>query len=162
MATDPPPDLILAPLNSDPKTVEAWVTLFPLVIVVLDPFTYESAWLLDEAGRILGLFTAADVRVGFVVTASADETRQFLGPWTDELLAFADPDRAAVKAFGLESLPALVHIDMAGKVAGVAEGWDPLAWRSVMDDLAGILSWSRPIIPGPGAPAPYPGSPANA
>src|SRR3954447_647491 len=114
MATDPPPDLILAPLNSEPKTVEAWVTMFPLVLVVLDPFTYESAWLLSEAGRILGQFTAADVRVGFVVTGSADETRQFLGPWTNELLAFADPDRAAVKGLGLESLPALVHIDMAG------------------------------------------------
>src|SRR3954453_16576522 len=122
MATDPPPDLILAPLNSEPKTVEAWVTMFPLVVVVLDPYTYESAWLLDEAGRILSGFTAADVRVGFVVLAGAEESQRFLGPWANELLAFADPDRASVKGFGLDALPALVHIDMAGKVAGVAEG----------------------------------------
>src|SRR5437763_345164 len=134
MATDPPPDLILAALTSEPKTVEAWVTLFPLVIVVLDPFTYESAWILDEAGRILQLFTAADVRVGFVVTGTPAETKQFLGPWADELLAFPDPERTAVKALGLESLPALVHIDMAARVAGAAEGWDPPAWRAVLND----------------------------
>ena len=30
----------------------------------------------------------------WVVTASAEEAKQFLGPWADELLTFADPDRA--------------------------------------------------------------------
>src|SRR5882724_8150569 len=73
MATDPPPDLVLTPLNGEPRRVDDWVTLFPLALVVLDPYTYESAWLLDEAGRILSSFTAADVRVGWVVAATADE-----------------------------------------------------------------------------------------
>jgi hypothetical protein len=160
MATDPPGDLVLTPLHGDPKDVDAWVTLFPLAVVVIDPYTYESAWLLEEAGRILSSFTAADVRVGWVVTATAKEAREFLGPWAESLLTFADPDREMVKALGLATLPAFVVIDMAGHVLGAAEGWDPAGWRAVVDGLAHILGWTRPIVPGPGAPGPYAGSPA--
>src|SRR5437016_843696 len=40
MATDPPPDLVLTPLNGEPRSVDDWVTLFPLALVVLDPYTY--------------------------------------------------------------------------------------------------------------------------
>src|SRR3954471_16171983 len=121
MATDPPPELVLTPLNGEPRRVDDWVTLFPLALVVLDPYTYESAWLLDEAGRILTSFTAADVRVGWLVTATADEARQFLGPWAESLLTFTDPERAAVKALGLETLPAFVVVDMATKIGAAAE-----------------------------------------
>ncbi len=95
MATDPPPDLVLTPLNGEPRGIDDWVTLFPLALVVLDPYTYESAWLLEEAGRILTSFTAADIRVGWLTTSSADEAREFLGPWADKLLTFVDPDREA-------------------------------------------------------------------
>ena len=75
MPTDPPPDLLLTPLHGDARPIEDWVTLFPLAVVALDPYTYESAWLLEEAGRILTSFSAADVRVGWLVTATADEAR---------------------------------------------------------------------------------------
>ncbi len=160
MATDPPPDLVLTPLTGEPRRVDDWVTLFPLALVALDPYTYESAWLLEEAGRILTSFTAADVRVGWLVTASKDEARSFLGPWADTLLTFADPDRAAIKGLGLSTLPAFVVIDMAGKVPTVAEGWDPVQWRAAVGHLAAILEWSKPAIPGTGAPGPYPGTPA--
>src|SRR5437764_3807518 len=115
MPTSPPPDLELAPLTGEPRTIGAWVTLFNLAVVVVDPYTYESAWLLDEAGRILSDYTAADVRVGWVVTATAAEAKQFMGPWADGLLTFADPDRQFVKAIGLQSLPAFVPITMAGQ-----------------------------------------------
>jgi hypothetical protein len=158
MATDPPPDLVLTPLTGEPRTVDEWVTLFVLGIVVLDPFTYESAWLLKEAGRILTSFTAADVRVGWLATANADEAREFLGPWAEQLLTFVDPNREVVKALGLETLPAFVVINMANKIEAVAEGWDPPAWRTAVHQLAAILEWSSPVIPGPGAPRPYPGS----
>ena len=160
MATDPPPDLVLTPLHGEPRRVDDWVTLFPLALVALDPYTYESAWLLEEAGRILRTFTAADVRVGWLVTATADEARQFLGPWGEELLTFVDPQREAVKALGLGTLPAFVVIDMATKVGDAAEGWDPPAWRRAVEHLSSILSWSSPAIPGPGAPGPYAGTPA--
>ena len=160
MATDPPPDVVLAPLTGEPRTVAAWVTLFNLAVVVVDPYTYESAWILDEAGRMLTTYTAADVRVGFVVTGTAAEAKEFLGPWAESLLTFADPDRELVKGLGLDTLPAFVHINMAGQAEGVAEGWDPPAWRAVAANLSKVLSWTVPVIPGAGAPNPYPGAAA--
>jgi hypothetical protein len=161
MPTDPPRDLELQPLTGQARTLEAWVTLFNLAVVVVDPYTYESAWLLDEAGRILTGYSAADVRVGWVVTASIAEAKEFMGPWADEFLTFADPDRAFVKGVGLETLPAFVHINMAAQAEGVAEGWNPEGWRKVAANLSRILSWTVPVIPGPNAPAPYPGSKAG-
>jgi hypothetical protein len=158
MATDPAPDLALTPLVGESRRVDDWVTLFPLAVVALDPFTYESAWLLEEAGRILSGYTAADVRVGWIVTATADEAREFLGPWAERLLTFIDPDREVVKGLGLATLPSFVVIDMSCKVAAVAEGWAPAEWRAAAAHLSAILDWSKPAIPGPGAPGPYPGS----
>lgn len=160
MATDPPADLTLVPLQGEPHTVAEWVTTFHLALVVLDPFTYESAWLLEEAGRILDTYTAADVRVGWLVAGSADEARQFLGPWAEQLLTFIDPEREAVKALGLEQLPAFVHIDMACQVASSAEGWQPAEWREALAELSRTLSWTQPALPGPGAPGPFTGTPA--
>ena len=81
MTVDPPGDVKLTPLQGEPRTLQEWLTTFHLVVVVLDPYTYESAWLLDTAGRILSEFRGADCRVGFLVTANAEDARQFLGPW---------------------------------------------------------------------------------
>ena len=160
MATDPPADLTLTPLNGQPLPLPGWLTTFQLAMVVLDPYTYESAWLLPTAGRILKVYEEADCRVAFLLTCSADEARQFLGPWADEILTFVDPDRTAVKALSLERLPAFVRIRQDQTLGGVAEGWDPDAWREVADDLSKAMSWSRPVIPEPSDPMPYEGSPA--
>ena len=160
MATDPSGDLLLAPLTGEAHSVSEWLTTFHLCIVVLDPYTNESAWILETAGRILQNYTAADVRCAFLVTATADEARQFLGPWTERLLVFADPDREAVKALGLQQLPAFVHLNISGAVEDSAEGWDPDAWRRVAENLSRLQDWTRPTIPGPGDPAPYSGTAA--
>ncbi len=160
MATDPPADLQLAPINGEPRTIAEWLVTFQLAVVVLDPFTNESSWLLETAGRVLTHFTGADCRCAFVVTGTADEARQFLGPWADRVLTFADPDRELVKGLGLDELPAFVHLRQDGAVANVAEGWDPVEWRNVATRLAKDMSWSRPLIPGAGDPKPYAGSPA--
>src|SRR5918995_235647 len=90
VATNPPGDLELAPLDGEPRTLDAWLTTFHLAAVVLDPYTYESAWLLPTAGRILEDFRGADCRIAFVVTADADDTREFLGPWATRVLTFAE------------------------------------------------------------------------
>ena len=42
-----------------------------------------------------------------------------------EFLVFADPDRVAVKAFGLESLPAFVHVNQHHQVEADGRGLDP-------------------------------------
>ncbi|MEA3216381.1 MAG: hypothetical protein QOJ19_2537, partial [Acidimicrobiia bacterium] len=77
---------------------------FPLLAVVLDPFTYESAWLLETSGRILETFRGASVRICFILTCTADEARQFLGPWAERMLTYVDPERDFVRACGLEQL----------------------------------------------------------
>jgi hypothetical protein len=160
VATDPPADLVLTPLKGDGRTVEQWLTVFHLLSVVVDPYTNESAWLLDVAARILREFAGAAVRVNWIVTGDADDARAFLGPLASEFLTFTDPDRTAVKALGLERLPALVFILMDGSVAATAEGWDPVAWRKATEVVATAVRWSKPVIPEPGDPAPYQGAPA--
>jgi hypothetical protein len=160
VATDPPGDLDLAPLDGEPRSLDGWLTTFHLAAVILDPYTYESAWLLETAGRILDTFREADCRIAFVVTADADDAREFLGPWAQRILTFADPDRDLVKALGLNELPAFVHLRQDRSVAAIAEGWDPPEWKYVASELGKAMSWSRPTIPGPGDPQPYAGSPA--
>ncbi len=161
MATDPPADLTLTPINGEARTISDWVTTFQLAAVVLDPFTNESSWLLETAGRLLTHFREADCRVAFIVTGTPAETRQFLGPWADKVLTFADPGRAAAKAMGLNELPAFVHVRGDLHLAASAEGWDPEQWRQVAASLAKANSWSTALIPGLGDPSPYAGSAAT-
>jgi hypothetical protein len=152
---------VLTPIRGKPRTVRELLTTFHLVFVALDPFTNESAWILPTAARILTVFDQADCRVAWLVAgATPEECRMFLGPWAEQMLTFADPDREAVKAFGLERLPALVHLGIDGTIAGAAEGWRPAEWRAVTDRLAKMMSWRAPAIPSPRDPAPFAGTPA--
>ena len=160
MTTDPPADLVLEPINGEARTIAEWLTTFQLATVVLDPFTNESAWLLDTAGRVLLHFREADCRVAFIVTGTVDEARQFLGPWADKVLTFADPNRATVRGMGLRELPTFLHIRGDRTIASAAEGWDPEQWRDVAESLAKDNSWSIPLIPTNGDPSPYAGSAA--
>lgn len=160
MATNPPSDLTLTPINGAGRSVAQLLTTFHLCFVALDPFTNESAWILPTAARILQTFEQADVRVAWLVTATPAECRMFLGPWAREILTFADPDRTAVKAFGLERLPAIVHLAMDGTVVNAAEGWSPPAWKRVTDHLAKITAWRAPSLPAPADPGPFEGTPA--
>jgi hypothetical protein len=160
MATNPPLDVELQDLRGGSRSLEQWLTNFHLCVVVLDPYTNESAWALESAGRVLQSYAEADVRVGWVVTCDADGARRFLGPWADRLLTFVDPDRALVRGLELEQLPALVFVNMSGALEGCAEGWDPEEWRKVCEHLSELLSWSVPALPIAGDPAAYAGSPA--
>lgn len=151
---------MLSPLGADPRPLEEWLTTFHLATVVLDPYTNESSWVLKPAVRILEALRGSHARVNLMVTADADDTKQFLGPLADRFLVFCDPDRAAVKAFGLESLPAFVFVAVDGNVVASAEGWDPAAWRTVAHEIATWTKWLAPTIPLPGEPGPFRGSPA--
>ena len=153
--TDPGLDTVLTPLRGSGRgrPLREWLTNFHHCWVVLDPYTNESAWVLEAAGRVLSDYAAADVRVGFLVTADADGTSQFLGPWADRLLAFVDPDRAMVQALGLRQLPALVHLNISGAVEAVVEGWDPERWRDACSRTC------RGSCPGPSRRCPSPATP---
>lgn len=160
MAQSPPPDTILRPINAPARPLSQYLTTFHLVLAALDPFTNESVWILETAGRILSVFAEADCRVGWLVAGDPDECRQFLGPWSERFLTFSDPDREVVKSLGLQRLPAIVHLGMDGTVAAAAEGWHPVEWQQVVDGLAQMLSWKAPRLPSPRDPAAYEGSPA--
>lgn len=142
-------------------TLGDWLITFHMAAVVLDPYTYESAWVLEPARRILRQFREADCRVAFIVVGNDDEANQFLGPITKEVLTLTDPDRTFVKDAELEQLPAFLHIAQEGSIVGRAEGWDPVAWSDVATRLALRMHWTAPVIPMPGDPVAFPGSPAE-
>lgn len=162
MPTHPPPDTVLRPLNGPERPLSQYLTTFQLVLVAIDPFTLESAWLLETASRILDAFGQADCRVGWLCASDPDECKAFLGPHAQRFLTFADPDRSFIKALGLEWLPAFVHLGMDATVIDAAQGWRPSEWRRVAEGLARILHWTPPPIPATGDPAPFPGTPAMA
>lgn len=160
MVSTPSPTVVLDPVGDAGRPLAEWLTTFHLASVVLDPYTNESSWILPTAARILRGFAGAAVRVNFVVTATDDEARAFLGPLAKEFLVFADPDRAFVRSLGLNSLPAFVFVRSDGTVPASAEGWDPLAWRAVAKSIADTTAWSTPAIPVTGDPVSFHGTPA--
>ena len=163
MATDPPPDLMLSPIEGQPRTVREWLTTFHLLLVAVDasggPASRPSRWILPTATRVLTDYDQADCRVAWLVAGDADDARRFLGPRANDILTFTDPDRAAIRAFGLASLPAIVHLGMDGHVVNAVEGWDPMAWRALTIELSRIVDWTRPMLPAPRDPGPFPGAP---
>jgi hypothetical protein len=161
VATAPDPALDLEQLTGEIRPVSDWLTMFPLVLAVIDPYTHESAWLLPTIRRIFQNFRGADCRVAWLSTADREGTKQFLGPLADESLTFIDPQRALVASLDLSVLPALVILRIDCSLGGVAEGWDPVAWSTVVEDLANLARWSKPVIPLRGDPVAYPGTPAR-
>jgi hypothetical protein len=159
VVTTAPADLSVTALGGEPRTLEEWVTTFHLLLVVIDPYTDQSAWILETADRILNNFREADCRVAWLVASDAADARTFLGPYSARTLTLIDPDRAVIRGLGLERLPALVHIRQDLTVVGAAEGWHPAEWASITENLGRIMSWSRPLIPGGLDPSPFDGSP---
>ncbi|MEM7142673.1 MAG: hypothetical protein AAF548_16745 [Actinomycetota bacterium] len=152
-------DLDLQPLDGDARPLGDWLTTFPLVPVVLDPYTHESAWLLDTSKRILEHFSGADCRICWILTCSVDDAKRFLGPYADEVLAFADEGKTIVNTLGVEQAPAILLLRQDGVVTAKAEGWNPDAWREVAEQIADLTHWSRPQIPAAGDPASFDGTP---
>ena len=151
-------DFELTPLDGESRSLSEWLTTFPLVPIVLDPYTHESAWILDTARRVLTSYKGADCRPCWIVAASADDAKQFLGPYADEFLTFADPDKAAIKGWGIESAPAFALVWQDGNIMAKAEGWDPETWREVAEAIDDQTKWIRPQLPAPGDPAPFAGT----
>jgi hypothetical protein len=160
VATNVALDINLTTIGGEQRPLHEWVTTFHLASVVLDPFTNESSWILSTATRVLDAFRGADVRVNLVVTCTPDEATQFLGPLADEFMVFCDADRAFVRGIGVATLPALVFVKGDGTVEAAAEGWNPAEWHRVASVIAANTSWTPPMIPLPGDPTPFHGTPA--
>lgn len=143
------------------RSINDLTTLFDLCLVVLDA-RRPSSWrgLLPVVERIDGVLSGADCTVG-VLLVGAEETDAdaMLGSLVDQTAVFVDPDGGAAEALGLSGTPALLWITTAPEVAALVQGWDPAAWRKVLDRMARKLAWSRPLLPQAGDPAPYPALP---
>jgi len=155
-----PAELELKSLRGEAYPLHDWLTSYPFLLVALDPYTAESSWILETGARLLAHFSPADVRVGWLVAADDDGCRQFLGPWAERFLTFPDPDRTAISTFGFERLPGLLHVRADGHHE-VANGWAHEEWRSITDQMAKFMKWSRPAVPAPGDPTPYQGTAAS-
>lgn len=155
-------DLELTPVEGEARTLSGFMTTFPLVPVVLDPYTNESSWILDTARRVLTHFTGAGCRPCWIITCPADDAKTYLGPYADEFLTFADPDRTMAKNLGVVEAPALLLIRQDGEVIAKAEGWNADEWRAVTESIAEFTHWSRPPIPADGDPGTYSGTPISA
>lgn len=149
----------LDPINGDARPFSEWLTTFPMLLGVIDPHTHESSWLLDTIRRVFAHYREAGVRVAWLATAPAVGTKAFLGPYAEEFLTFSDPDYAATRALGLDTIPALVFVKQDGTIAATAQGWNPETWRDVSDAIEELTDWTPIAIPGPGDPAPYAGTP---
>jgi hypothetical protein len=160
VAKAPDPSIDLEHLSGEARPVSNWLTTFPLVLAVIDPYTHESAWLLATIRRIFETFRGADCRVAWLVTADRDGAQQFLGPLAEEFLTYIDPHRTLVKSLELSVLPSLVVLRQDCSLLGAAEGWDPATWRPLAEELAQLTRWSKPTIPTKGDPVAYPGTPA--
>lgn len=153
-------DVTLTPLTGDARPLREWLMTFHLASVVVDPYTNESAWILKTASRIMNQFAGAGVRVSFIIACGADDARSFLGPLADEFLVFTDPDRSVIRALGLTELPAFVLVRGDGTIPAAAQGWSADTWRVVSNEIATLVSWSKPTIPAPGDPGAFRGTPA--
>ena len=159
MATNPPADLVLSPISGRARTVREWLTTFHLLFVAVDPNSAPSRWIVPTAARVLSEYEGADCRVAWLVTGDGSDARRLLGRWGSEVMTFIDPDLVAVKGFGLETLPAIVHLGMDLAIVNFVEGWDPPAWRALTTELSRQMSWSRPHIPVAADPGPFTGAP---
>ena len=154
------PEVALDPIQGDSRSLKDWLTTFHLSLVALDPFKHESGLIIPTAARILANFSGSNCRMAWLVAGTSEQALEFLGPWTEDVLTFADPQRTAIKALGLAELPAFVHLNHGLEIVGLAQGWDPVEWQAVANTLARQTQWSSPDIPLPKDPPAYHGAPA--
>ncbi len=157
----PSADIKLETITGHGHTLAEWLVVFNLLVVIIDPYTRQSGWILPTASRVLFHYEEADIRCAFVVCSDADGARSFLGRFADEHLVLLDPDREFVRALELEQLPALVHLAQDTSVLGSAQGWDAEEWYEVITGVEEVMDWRmRPVLPTEGDPGNFEGTPA--
>ena len=156
MAKNPDPTLDLTDLAGTTRTLDDWLTMFHLCLVVLPDRPEAAAWrpVIDGIVKVLG---DADCRVAVCVTGNESVTRRVLGDDADRYLVFVDPDRTFVRSLGLEHLPAFVHLRQDTSLVAAAEGWDVAAWQKIATGVAKAMKWSVPQLSKVGGPPPSPG-----
>ena len=158
---DPSSELTIATDSGDEQTLSQWLTTFNMLAVVVDPYTYESGWILPTAARLFRHYEEADIRCVFIVASDGEGARQYLGTFGPDFLVLVDPEREMIESLGLERLPAIVHIGQNANLLGSAEGWDPDEWAEVIAGVEDAMAWrSRPLLPTSKDPGRFEGTPA--
>lgn len=147
------------PITGASRTVRECLTTFHLLFVAVDPASVRSRWIVPTAARVLFEYEQSDCRVAWLVAGDAADARKLLGRWAKDIMTFVDPDLVAIKGFGLETLPAIVHLNMNLAIVNAVEGWDPLPWRALTSELSRRMKWSRPHIPTADDPGAFEGAP---
>jgi hypothetical protein len=158
MAQNPDPRLSITSYTGVTRTLDDWMTVFNLALIVL-PDRPEASNFAPVVERIFATFGESDVRTVICVPASTSITKRILGSLVDQYLVWCDPDRALVASLGLERLPAFVHLRQDTTLVSAAQGWSPSEWQRCADQLAKFEHWTSPIVTGPNDPAPTPGWP---
>ena len=158
----PPPTSSSTPLEANLGRVRERLTDFHLVLSAVDPFTQRERLGDRDRGPHPAHLHRRRLPAAWPGHRHPDEARMFLGPWAEELLTFADPDRTAVQALGIEALPALVHIGADLTVVGKAEGLAPRrVARRGRGAGGGHGAGGRPASPTRVTPARSPGPPPS-
>jgi hypothetical protein len=161
MAKNPDPNLALTNLAGRTRTLDDWVTMFHLVLVVLPDRPEASAWV-PIGNRIFATFGDADCHTAFVVPSAPMVARKILEGAETKAMVFVDPDREFVTSLGLVQLPAFVHLRQNTTLANIAEGWDAREWQRVARAIGKAMAWTSPEIARPTDPPSTPGWPAAA
>jgi len=142
-------------------TVDELTTLFDLCLVVADGGHPVDLHRLEKVvERIDRSLSGADCTVGVLVVGVDGATAVDLaGHAAGYTAVFADPTGEAAAGLGVTGAPALVWVTPEPAVEAVVHGWDGAAWRSLLGNLARKLAWTRPLVPAPGDPAPFPATP---
>lgn len=120
--------------------------MFHLCLVIL-PDQPDGAMVIPVAKTIFQTLGDADCRTAYVIPSTAAIARRILEDEADKALVLLDPDKAFVKALGLRTLPALVHLRQDSTVVSAVEGWDRAAWQQTANGVARAMAWSTPEVP---------------
>jgi hypothetical protein len=158
MATNPDPTLKLTTTRGVTRTLDDWVTMFQLCLVIL-PARPEAGALVPVASRIFATLGDADCHVAYVVTGSEAVAQRLLGSVEESVMTFVDPDLALVRSLGLERLPAFVHLGQDTTVVAATEGWNAREWQRVAREVARAMAWTVPEVARAGDPPAFAGWP---
>lgn len=152
VAKNPDPTIQVAGLSGTTRSLDDWMTMFHLCLVVLpdDPVAARFLPVADNIFRVLG---DSDARTAVLWPSTASLARRVLGDFADENLVFVDPQKELIRSLGIETLPALVHLRQDTTLAGATEGWDATEWQTVADGVADAMAWSRPEVDAGRVPA---------
>jgi len=156
MAKNPDPTIKLTSLPGVTRTLDDWLTMFHLCLVVLPDRPEAAAWL-PVIRRIFKVLGDADCRAVVCITGNDHIARRILDTASGEFLVFVDPDREFVSSLGLTRLPAFVHLRQDTTLVDAADGWDASEWQRVANSLAAAMAWSAPTVAGHGDPRPTEG-----